>query len=180
MNLILLGMKHCGKTTVGRRLATELRLPFFDLEELILESFAATGGGKTSIEELFRGRGADEFYRLEAEAYGKVCRQTSAPGFVLAAGGRTPLNPLLEGALEQCGILVYINTPFTIIFDRIMAKGTSVLIRENDPEASLRQTYDERHPVYLARARLVVDGDGAADVVAGRIRSALKESINGG
>jgi shikimate kinase len=175
-NIILMGMKHCGKTTAGARLAAELDLPFYDLDDLILARQEAAGGGRTTIEEFFRSAGADEFYRAESDAYGSVCGADAPRGFVLAAGGRTPVNPLLEGALEQCGVLVYINTPFDVIYRRIMARGTSALIREDDPEGYLRKLYDERHSVYLRRARLVVDGDGDTAAVVACIRRGLKEA----
>ncbi len=180
MNIILMGMKHCGKSTVGRRLASDLGLTFYDLDELILKRCGPDCGGP-GIEDLFRERGAEEFYALEAEAYGAVCASPQAErGFVLATGGRTPFNPRLERALEQCGILIYINTPIATIVERIKAGGTSTLLQGADPESSLRALYNERHPGYLTRARLVVDGGGDAAAVAGRIKQALKELQRGG
>jgi shikimate kinase len=178
MNIILMGMKHCGKTTVGRRLAASLQLPFYDLDEVIRSGRGA--GGTNAIEVLFKRKGPADFYRLEADAFFSVCGDSRPNGLVLALGGRTPLNPWLGASLEQCGFLIYINTPFEIIRDRIMTEGKSALLGGGDPEATLREVYDERHPVYVRLARLVVDGAGAADAVADRIRQGIEELRDGG
>ncbi len=180
MNIILMGMKHCGKSTAGARLATELGLPFFDLDDLILARHEPAGGGGKTIENYFRKAGAEEFYRMEADSYDAFCGSASSPRFVLAAGGRTPFNPLLERVLEQCGVLIYINTPFAIILKRIREKGKSTLWSGADPEPALREIYDERHPGYLRRAQVVVDGNGSEAVVVKRIKDGLEEYQRGG
>ncbi|MBN2351312.1 MAG: hypothetical protein JXD23_02000 [Spirochaetales bacterium] len=176
-----MGMKHCGKSTVGALLAKSLSLPFFDLDALLLAESEGGGGPPGGIEGIFRRRGPETFFRLEADAFGSICSSAPPGGFVLALGGRAPLNPFLAGALEQCGVLVYINTPFATIRRRILARGTSVLLDGADPEKTLRSLYDERHPVYVRLARLVVDGSGSPEEIAGRIEAGLrKERTYGG
>ncbi|MBN1524022.1 MAG: hypothetical protein JW904_06055 [Spirochaetales bacterium] len=182
MNIIFMGMKHCGKTSVGKKIARELNHPFFDLDDLVVEQYRVQYGHKKGVEDIFREEGASIFYRIEAYTFNHFSKHEAQlhEEFVLSLGGRTPLNPLLGKSLEQCGYCIYINTPFESIRDRIMKKGTSVLVQNNNPVQYLKELYDIRHPVYSKRAHWCIDGGGTVDEITKRILIQIKELQHGG
>jgi len=177
MNVILIGMKHCGKTSAGTGLARLWAVPFFDLDDLVADRYEQAYGSRPSIEEIFKQEGVSLFHHFEAHAFRRFTEDIPQRNnrYVLALGGRTPLNPLLGDSLTRAGLVVYLNTSFPVIRERIMRRGTSGLLKGPDPEKELRETYEVRHPVYLSTAQLVVDGDGDLTEVITRLADRIKE-----
>jgi shikimate kinase len=136
MSLILYGFKGCGKTTMGRKLAQELGLPFVDTDELM--------GG--SISELYERLGEKEFRLLEKKT---ILGLKKEPPKVIAIGGGAILDPENQAHLKSLGKLVYLEVPFEVIEKRLktlpaFAKGAK----------SLFEIYHERLPIY----RRIADG----------------------
>jgi len=176
-NVILIGMKHCGKTSTGKRLAKELDEPFFDMDDLIMGHYERENGKRKSIEDIFRDEGASNFYRIEAYTCRKFFKSENArrEAYVLAVGGRTPLNPLIENALWENGIIVHIDTPLKTILERVSTAQSSIFLDLQDPEVNLRELYDIRRPIYISKAHFTVDGDGEMEMILEKIQDGLKE-----
>ncbi len=114
MRIYLTGFMGSGKTTVGRKLAERLTVPFVDLDHEIERRTHKT------VRELFEAEGEGAFRRLETEAL----RATQAyPDVVVATGGGTVAFAGNLNLIRQAGISVWLNPAFQTIADRIGAAG---------------------------------------------------------
>lgn len=146
MRIYLTGFMGSGKSTVGRRLAERLSVPFVDLDEEIERQAGMT------VREIFERHGEPAFRRLEHEA---LRATLELPDAVVATGGGTMV---FEGNLRlirASGLSVWLNPPFAAIVSRIGALGKEdrPLFRDEKQALAL---YQERLPAYR-RADLAVD-----------------------
>jgi shikimate kinase len=177
MNIILLGMKHCGKTSAGLLLSQRRRCPFFDLDEEIVNTYEAEYGKRKRVDDIVRQDGAGVFDTVEAHALDRVRAEKTE--FVLALGGRTPLNPLVAGSLPACGFLIYINTPLTLIMERIMKDTRTTLVDAEDPNRNIRLLFEMRRETYMAAAQAVVNGNCSIEELVTRLEICIEENPDG-
>ncbi|MFN0032569.1 MAG: shikimate kinase [Flavobacteriales bacterium] len=117
MKIFFIGFMCSGKTTLGRQLAEELRLPFFDLDDEVEKS-----NGET-IEEIFETRGEATFREMERdELKDLVANQRK---FVIATGGGTPCFFDNMKLMLQAGHVVYLDVPVAALLQRISASKAS-------------------------------------------------------
>lgn len=166
MRIFLTGFMGAGKTTVGRRLAALLALPFLDLDDEIERRAGCT------VREIFERQGEPAFRRLELEALREVSARDEA---VVATGGGTMASQAGSQVIRGAGLSVWLNPAFSTLTRRIGAFG-----KEDRPlfrdEAQVLALYRERLPAYRS-ADLTVDV-GAAEApeeVAARIALRLRE-----
>ncbi|WP_375400373.1 shikimate kinase [uncultured Amnibacterium sp.] len=141
-----------GKTSIGRKLARRLDLPFADTDAAVVREHGP-------IDALFRDRGEPEFRRLERAAV----QQALASGGVVALGGGAVLDPATRDDLTNCTI-VLLTVAETAVADRLAGSRrpllTGPLVTDGPPTdrlASWRRIAAERAPVYAALADLTVD-----------------------
>jgi shikimate kinase len=143
----LVGLMGAGKTTVGRRLAQALALPFIDADEAI-----ATAAGR-SIEDIFADRGECEFRRGERQV---IARLLAGPPHVLATGGGAFINPETRALMKARAITIWLRAPLEVLMRRVSKRDHRPLLKEDDPQAVMQRLMDERYPIY-AEADLTVD-----------------------
>lgn len=165
MRVFLTGFMGSGKTTVGRLLSDRLELPFIDLDSEI-ELRAGM-----SVKEIFERGGEALFRRLEQET---LATAVARPEAVIATGGGTVTVERNLRLLDEGGVSVWIDPPFSIISQRIGALG-----KEDRPlfqtEAQALELYRQRLPAYRrADFRLEVDPGEAPEEVAARIALLLE------
>lgn len=141
-----------GKSTVGRRLARRLDLPFADGDEEI-ESAA----GMTVI-DIFARLGEAEFRAGEARV---MKRLLEGPRLVLATGGGAILNPHTRAALKARAVTVWMRADLETVAQRVQRRDTRPLLRGRDPLEALQAMADIRYPIYET-ADLTVDVAGGA------------------
>lgn len=150
--IALVGLMGVGKSTVGRRLATRLGLPFADGDHVIEEAAGMT------INEIFATRGEGEFRAGEARV---MRRLLEGPPIVLATGGGAVLNVETRALMKQHAVSVWMKADLKIIADRVGRRDTRPLLRNRDPLATLRELAKVRYPIY-GEADLTVDvGSGS-------------------
>lgn len=120
-NLILIGFKGAGKTTLGRQIATKLQRPLIDTDDLFEEP----------PKVLYQKIGAQLFYAKEKELIQSLKHVTGA---VIATGGGTPL--LNGDFLRQLGTVVHLQTPCAVIEERI---GSHPFLAEYDMRLGIYQ-----------------------------------------
>jgi shikimate kinase len=157
--LYLVGFMGSGKSAVGRLLADELGWSFADIDEDI-----ETGQG-VSIAEIFETRGEEEFRKIEQEALRKRVREVECgKPMVLALGGGAFVDPANQKLLEERGVTVWLDCPFSRISARVEGQTHRPLAR--DPE-KFRKLYDDRQDAYgKAEHRIEADTDDPASIVA--------------
>ena len=164
--IALLGLRGAGKTTVGRKLAKKLRVPFVELDRQIEQAAGL------ALREIFSLHGEEYYRRLEHEALSELV-QRGAP-MVLAAGGGIVTSPESMRLLERHAVTVWLKAAPEDHWTRVVHQGDSRPM-ENQPQAmdALRALHASREPLY-ARAAHIVDTRGAdIDAVAGEIESRL-------
>ena len=164
--VVLVGMMGAGKTSVGRRLASVLGVPFRDAD---VEIEAAAG---CTINEIFERFGEPEFRTGERKV---IARLLAEPPHVLAAGGGAFMDEQTRDRIKESAISIWLRAPVDLLLQRVVRKDNRPLLRNTDSRATLERLLREREPIY-AEADIVVESDeGPHDVVVKRILAALNE-----
>jgi len=109
MEIILIGMMACGKSTIGRSLSKELDLEFLDSDKMIEKKY------HTSIDNIFKEEGEKKFRKYEREIL--ECDISNKSNFILATGGGMPINNF--DLLKEIGKTIYIRINPNILLNRI-------------------------------------------------------------
>lgn len=144
--IVLVGLMGAGKTTVGKRLARRLGLPFADADEEIERA------ADRSIAEIFEHFGEETFRDGERRV---IARLIESGPKVLATGGGAFLNDETRALiLERC-IAVWLDAGIDTLAERIGRRDTRPLLRDKEPRAALGELAAQRNPIY-AEAHLRV------------------------
>ncbi len=149
--IILMGMKHTGKSTLGKLLAQKLVLPFYDTDEIILQL-----SGKTP-RALHEVGGMALLTQWEATACRYLADLDNGGKCVIATGGGLADNAEALKLCKKAGLCVYIDTPFDILFERITKSAKRdgqfpPFLRGTDPKAQFMELFDRRSLVYATNA----------------------------
>jgi shikimate kinase len=137
--IVLVGMMGAGKSTVGRRLAARLRLPFLDAD-IEIEAAAAM-----SIPEIFESRGEAYFRDGEARV---IARLLEAGPAVLATGGGSFLREETRRRVGEKAISIWLKADSDIILRRVKRRADRPLLQTPDPAATIDRLIAEREPAY--------------------------------
>jgi shikimate kinase len=137
--IVLVGLMGAGKTSVGKRLARRLGLPFVDADE---EIERAAG---RSIAEIFESFGEATFRDGERRV---IARLIAGGPKVLATGGGAFLNDETRALiLERC-IAVWLDAGIETLAERVGRRDTRPLLRDKEPRAALGALAAQRNPIY--------------------------------
>ncbi len=163
-SIVMIGLMGCGKTSVGRRTAQQLGLPFVDADEAIEEA-----AGKT-IKEIFDDHGEAYFRDGERRVIARLLR--SAPQ-VLATGGGAYMNAETRAAIAEAGVAVWLKAELPVLMRRVLKRSNRPLLQSANPEEIMRGFMAARYPIY-AQAPITVDSrDIPHDAMAVRVIEAL-------
>jgi shikimate kinase len=169
VNVLLIGMRGSGKTTIGRMVAAGLSSGFVDLDDATIKELAAA-----TVAEAWRVHGEGAFRAAEVRALAAALR--IHPG-VLSLGGGTPMAAGAAEIIKRAQVagarVVYLRAPAATLRARLEGKmGNRPSLTGADPLAEIDAVLAKRDPGYLAIADLVVNTDGksegavAAEIVA--------------
>jgi shikimate kinase len=147
-NLFLIGLMGAGKTTIGRLLARHRDLEFVDSDH---EIEARCG---VSIPTIFEIEGEAGFRRREACMLDELTQRT---GIVLGTGGGAVLDPLNRERLKGRGVVIYLRCSPNELYLRTRHDRNRPLLLTEDPLARLQALYEQRHPLYMQTADVVLD-----------------------
>ena len=165
-SIVMVGLMGCGKTSVGRRTAQLLGVPFVDADEAIEQA-----AGK-SIKEIFDDHGETYFRDGERRVIARLLR--SAPQ-VLATGGGAYMNAETRAAIADAGIAVWLKAELPLLMRRVLKRSNRPLLQSSNPEEVMRGFMTTRYPIY-AEAPVVVDSrDLPHDAMALRVIDALHD-----
>ena len=170
-SIVLVGMMGVGKSSVGRRLAARLGIPFVDADA---EIERAAG---MSIADIFARHGEADFRSGEARV---IARLLESGPQVLATGGGAVMNQDTRALIKAKGVSIWLNADFEVLMRRInKRKNERPLLQTTDPAATLRALLAERDPVYAQADITVHSRDVAHDAVVADIVTALLDFLKG-
>jgi shikimate kinase len=167
--IVLVGLMGVGKSTVGRRLAKRLGLPFIDSDSAIEDAAGY------SPAEIFERYGEQDFRDGERRL---VARLVDGEIRVIATGGGAYVDPRTREMLNDRTITVWLDAPVDILADRTSRRDTRAQLRQGDPKATLERLSTERRPSYEQAHIHVKSGAGAHRDVVDAIVEALEDHLS--
>jgi shikimate kinase len=162
--IALVGLMGVGKSSVGRRLANALELPFRDADT---EIEAAAG---RSIPDIFAHLGEPAFREGERRVIARLLEQ---PAHVLATGGGAFMSPETRALIKARAISVWLKTDLEILARRVGRKDSRPLLKGKDPLTVLQDQAQARYPAYGEADVVVETGDAAHHVTVDQVIRAL-------
>jgi shikimate kinase len=137
--IVLVGLMGAGKSTVGRRLAMRLRLPFVDADA---EIEAAAG---MTIADIFERFGEAYFRDGERRVLTRLVDGTPK---VIATGGGAFINEETRKLILGAALAIWLDADVDVLVDRVRRRDTRPLLRDRDPRVVLQDLAEERNPIY--------------------------------
>lgn len=150
--IALVGLMGAGKSTVGRRLAHRLGLPFADGDDVVEQAAGMT------VSDIFSSLGEAAFREGEAKV---MRRLLEGPPIVLATGGGAMMNAETRALLKQHAVTVWLRADIRVIASRVQRRDTRPLLRGKDAFQTLTAMAAVRYPHY-AEADVILDVGGGA------------------
>jgi len=162
--VVLVGAMGAGKSSVGRRLAKRLGLPFIDADDAIEEAAGC------SIPEILEIYGEEAFRDGERRV---IARLLVGPPQVLATGGGAFMDPRTRAEIKQYAVSVWLKAELETLVERTGRRDDRPLLKQGNPREILKRLLAERNPVY-AEADVTVDsGSDGLDETVERLLAAL-------
>lgn len=168
--VVLVGLMGVGKSTVGRRLARRLGLPFVDSDAAIEDAAGF------SAAEVFDRFGEKDFRDGERRL---VARLIDGEKRVIATGGGAYVDPRTRQLLNDRAITIWLDAPTDVLAERTGRRDTRPLLRTADPRNTLQRLAEERRPSYSEAHIHVRSADGPHRDVVDAIIGALEKHLNG-
>ena len=162
----LVGMMGAGKTSLGRRLAARLEVPFHDADHEI-----ETAAGLT-VSEIFAKFGEPYFRDGERRV---IARLLAEAPHILASGGGAFMDPATRAAMKENALTVWLKAPAGVLLSRVKKRDTRPLLQSGDPRETIEKLLAIREPVY-AQADITLEcADESHHSAVDRIVAALRE-----
>ncbi|MEO6388499.1 MAG: shikimate kinase [Croceibacterium sp.] len=162
--VVLVGMMGVGKSTIGRKLAQLLGLPFRDADEEIEKA------AQMSVTEIFEGFGEEYFRDGERRVIARLIEGGPA---VLATGGGAFVQPDTRAMILERGIAVWLDSDVKTLVERVSRKGTRPLLKGGDPKEIVTRLRIEREPAYALAPIKVMSNAGPHGEAVNRIIEAI-------
>lgn len=158
--VVLVGMMGVGKSTIGRKLAQLLGLPFADADDEI------EAAAQMAITEIFEQFGEDNFRDGERRV---IARLLDDGPSVLATGGGAFVQEDTRALILQKGITIWLDSEVATLVERVSRKDTRPLLRQGNPAEILARLKAERAPAYAQAPIHVISDAGPHDITVNRI-----------
>jgi shikimate kinase len=167
--IALVGMPGSGKSSVGRRLAPRLGLPFIDADAEIEQA----AGGMT-VAEIFAKHGEAEFRALEARVIARLLDEGPA---VIATGGGALMNEGTRALIRDRAVSIWLKADIPVLMRRVRRKSDRPLFKGKDTETTLRKLLADREHLYAEAQIVVTSREGPHESVVDSILEELDRSI---
>lgn len=145
--IVLVGLMGAGKSSIGRRLAHALNMPFYDADDEVVRA-----AGR-SIPDIFADLGEKAFRDGERRV---IARLLEGPPHILATGGGAFMNDETRALIQRRAISIWLKADIDVLVRRVGRKNDRPLLKDRDPREALEALAKERYPVY-AQADITVD-----------------------
>ncbi|MDP4117814.1 MAG: shikimate kinase [Bacillota bacterium] len=163
-NISLIGFMACGKSTIGRVLAHEMKYSFVDIDKKIEKR------QKMKISKIFDTHGEEYFRKVETETLEKYLLKEKT---VISTGGGIVLNPKNVDILYENSFVVFLDVPFDILAERAAANNQRPLFREREAAYKL---WSERYPIYRSAAHFIINEN--EDIILKTVHRIMAEYYN--
>ena len=164
----LVGLMGAGKSSIGRRLAQRLKVPFIDADSEIEQAAGAT------VEEIFERHGEAAFRDGERRVIGRLLE---GPVHVMATGGGAFMDPATRAAMREHAISIWLKAELDLLLPRVLRRNNRPLLKAGEPRAVLERLMVERYPIY-AEADLTVNAlDGPPETTLERVLAELARHL---
>jgi shikimate kinase len=163
--IALVGLMGAGKSSVGRRLAVQLGVPFKDADDEIV---IAAG---RPIADIFADRGEDEFRAGERRV---IARILDEPPHILATGGGAFMNPVTRVVLRQRATTIWLRADLDTLVKRVSRRDDRPLLRNADVRAVMADLMEKRYPVYGEADLIVESREGPHNLTVDAVIAALR------
>jgi shikimate kinase len=168
--IVLVGMMGAGKTSIGRRLANVLHLPFLDADGEIEKAANLT------IPEIFAHYGEAHFREGERRV---VARLLASGPAVIATGGGAYMAEETRALCRERGVTIWLKADVGVLLERVRKKGNRPLLEGSDPEGVMRRLLAEREPIYARADITIASREGPHNVLVAEILGELDAFLHG-
>lgn len=170
-SVVLVGMMGAGKSTIGRRLAARLRLPFLDAD-IEIEAAASM-----TIPEIFAVHGEPYFRDGEARVIGRLLDNGPA---VIATGGGAFMREETRDRIRAKAVSIWLKADADVIMKRVKRRADRPLLQTEDPAATVRRLLEAREPVYQSADLTIWSRDVPHDRIVDECLDALRARLGDG
>jgi shikimate kinase len=169
-SIVLVGMMGAGKSSIGRRLASRLNIPFVDADTEIEKAAGM------SIADIFARHGEADFRSGEARV---IARLLDGGPQVLATGGGAVMNADTRAAIKAKGVSIWLTAEVDVLMRRIhKRRHERPMLQTADPAARLRELLAEREPAYALSDLTVQSREVPHEAIVTEIVSALVDFLD--
>jgi len=163
--IVLVGLMGAGKSSVGRRLAKRLKLPFVDIDEAIESE------QKYTVTEIFEKVGEEKFRQFERN---KIASELEKEPHIIATGGGAFINDETRALIKEKAISIWLKPDFEVLVERVSRKKTRPLLEKGDKAEIMKKLMDERYPIYEQADFMIKSNEGPHNQVVEDIIKKLK------
>lgn len=163
-SVVLVGLMGAGKSSIGRRVAQRLGLPFIDADK---EIEAAAG---CTIEEIFARLGEAAFRDGERRV---ILRLLERPPHVLATGGGAFIDPQIRARIKEIAVSVWLHADLELLVRRVSRRSNRPLLKQGQPRDVLAALIAKRYPIYAEADIRVESADGPPEQTVQRVIDGL-------
>jgi shikimate kinase len=169
-SVVLVGMMGAGKSTIGRRLATRLRLPFLDAD-IEIEAAASM-----SIPDIFATHGEPYFRDGEARVIARLLENGPS---VIATGGGAFMREETRNRIRDKAVSIWLKADVDVIMKRVKRRADRPLLQTEDPAATVSRLLEAREPVYQGADLTIWSRDVPHDRIVDECLDALRARLGG-
>ena len=163
-SIVMIGMMGAGKSSIGKRLAARLGIPFADADAAIEEAAGM------SIADMFVAHGEPSFRSGETRVIARLLENGPQ---VLATGGGAFVNPETRARIQEKGISVWLKADMEVLLRRVKRRDNRPLLKNDDPETTLTNLLAAREPYYSQANLTVVSRDVPHEIIVEEIVTLL-------
>lgn len=167
-SIVLVGMMGAGKSSIGRRLAGRLGIPFSDADAEIEEAAGMC------VADIFEAHGEPSFRSGEARVIARLLEHGPQ---VLATGGGAFINPQTRAKIHEKGISVWLKADIDVLSRRLRRRSDRPLLKTADPTMTLTNLLAARNPIYGEANIVVMSRDVPHEVIVEEIVVALSREL---
>ena len=167
--IVLVGMMGAGKTSIGRRLANALHLPFVDADAEIEKA------ANQSIPEIFAEYGEPYFRDGERRVLARLLGEGPQ---IVATGGGAFMSEETRQRCRERAVTIWLKADVAVLLERVRKKGNRPLLDNADPEAVMRRLLDEREPFYGMADLAIASREGPHHALVAEILAALDSFLS--